>query len=64
MGAPAASAAAAASPVSIVGWDQARRDLVALFGKRKEEKQMNEEETERPERRVGDGWRTKLILWS
>jgi hypothetical protein len=42
--------------------DQARRDLVALFGKRKEEKQTNEEENERPERRVGDGWRTKLIL--
>ena len=62
MGAPAARAAAA-SPVSIVGWDRARRDLVALFGKRKEEKQTNEEERERPERRVGseDGWRTKLI---
>jgi len=68
VGAPAARAAAA-SPASIVGWDQARGDLVALFGKRKEEKQTNEKEKERPERRVGDGWsedgwRTKLILWS
>lgn len=55
VGAPAARAAAA-SPASIVGWDQARGDLVALFGKRKEEKRTNEEEKERSDRRVGVGW--------